>query len=94
MLLRQGKRSETPSTPKTDEARERARKFLDETNAFAELGLQELSADARMLARLLLELGDELDAERSARIAQQHECTRLRKFIGGPAHKALRKGKR
>jgi hypothetical protein len=58
-----------------EEARERAARFLDRTHCFHALGLDELGADARMLARLLLELADDLEAERSARqaIQQRHE---------------------
>ena len=89
MLLRQGKRSETPSAPKTNEARERATNLLRETNSFASLGLQDLSADARMLARFVLELCDELDAERSVRIAGKAENERLLAIVGAAAYKAM-----
>ena len=48
-----------------------------ETNAFPGLGLtRPLSADARMIARLVLELADELEAERSARVAIQERAGR------------------
>jgi hypothetical protein len=55
----------------TDEARRRARALLLSTDYFAELGLSKASADSRMVARIALELADQVDIERSARTAMQ-----------------------
>jgi hypothetical protein len=72
------------------EARQRATAFLQGTDYFGELGLGKLSADARMVARLSLELADELEAERSARRAQQERCERLQAIVGKRADDALK----
>jgi hypothetical protein len=53
------------------EARARAQALLAATEYFAALGREQLSAESRVMARFVLEIADELDAERSARIAIQ-----------------------
>ena len=73
-----------------DESRERATAFLTGTDYFAEVGLGKLAADARMLARLLLELADLVDAERSARVAIQCRAEELQRIIGKRADEYLR----
>lgn len=72
-----------------EEARERAARFLDRTHYFHALGLDELGADARMLARLLLELADMLEAERSARVALQARCETQQAILGRRADAAI-----
>lgn len=64
-----------------DEIRDRSRAFLTATDYFDELGLEKLGADARMIARLALELADELDAERSARVAIQEARDRCQEVL-------------
>jgi len=54
-----------------DEARRRAMLMFERTHYFADEGGPEILYDARWCARLVLELADELEAERSARSAIQ-----------------------
>ena len=49
-----------------DEARRRAHEVIDRSDYLEDAGLGRLAADARALARLTLDLADELEAERSA----------------------------
>jgi hypothetical protein len=72
------------------EARQRAEAFLAATDYFAALGLERLSVDGRMLARLVLELADQVDAERSARRAMQERCERQQAILGRQTDQALR----
>jgi hypothetical protein len=71
------------------EARARASAFLASTDAFALLGLEQLSADARMLARFVLELAGELEGERGARRRMQGDLECLRGIVGKAAYQAL-----
>ena len=74
------------------EARERASSLLAGTDHFAALGLEKASADARMCARYVLDLADELEAERSARAAVQARAERLQAIIGQAAYEQLIRG--
>jgi hypothetical protein len=67
-------------TPLT-EARTRAEAILAGTNYFEALGLHELGADVRALARITLELADDVEAERSARVAIQANRDECRAII-------------
>jgi hypothetical protein len=55
------------------DARQRAHDFLTATSYFRALGLDRASADARFIARLVIDLTDEIDHERSARTAIQKQ---------------------
>jgi hypothetical protein len=66
----------------TAEAVMRARHLLAATSLLRELGLEELAADSRAVARIALDLADELDAERSARRALQAKADRLEAIVG------------
>ena len=74
---------------KTEELRERAGRLLANTEAFQKLGLGEMSADARMLARLCLELCDELEVERSVRVAIQKREETLLSIVGAATYNAM-----
>jgi hypothetical protein len=54
-----------------DEARTRAHDVLLRSDYLEDAGLGRLAADARALARCTLKVVDELEAERSARVAMQ-----------------------
>ena len=68
-----------------DEARRRANAMLATTHLFDALGITDLGADSRALARLTLELADELEAERSARVALQEARDRCLEIIAKAA---------
>jgi hypothetical protein len=70
-------------------ARERAEELLAETALFGELGLDQLAAKSRMVARDSLEALDMLDAERSARRAIQERHERLLERVCGPYEEAV-----
>jgi hypothetical protein len=72
------------------DARERAHTFLAATSYFQALGLEEASADARFLARLVLDLIDELDIERAARIAIQTQRDEAIQILERHASEATR----
>jgi hypothetical protein len=69
---------------------ERARELLAFTDGIAEAGFPELSRLSRVVARDLLEVLEQLDAERSARRAIQEARDRLMAIIGEAAYGALR----
>ena len=62
-------------------AEQRACDLLAETALFDELGLGQLAARARTVARDVLELVGMLAAERSARVAMQAERDRTRDLL-------------
>jgi hypothetical protein len=63
-------------------ARDRAERLLAETELFDELGLHELAAEARMVARGVLELTAAVEIERSARVAIQERHEHLLARLG------------
>jgi hypothetical protein len=69
-------------------AADRANLLLLETELFAEFGLRDIASTARMVALDVLELADQLEAERSARRALQARCEALQAIVGTAAHQA------
>jgi hypothetical protein len=68
----------------------RARKVLDSTSHFEELGLNMAAADARMCAHDVLDLVAHLEAERSARITLQARLEECQELLGERAFDATR----
>lgn len=68
------------------EARERANYTLSSTDLFEDLGVGVLSSGARSLARLTLELCDQLKAEQSARRSLQERAEKLQSIVGEYAY--------
>jgi hypothetical protein len=60
----------------------RAKKVLDATSYFEELGLNLAAADARMCARDLLDVMAALEAERSARVTLQARLEKCQDLLG------------
>jgi hypothetical protein len=72
-----------------DDARQRAHDFLAATSYFQALGLDRASADARFLARVVLDLAGELDIERGTRIAIQKQRDEALRILERHAGEAL-----
>lgn len=71
--------------------RQRAQALLIRAQGIREGGAPQLAEDSAFIAQRLLETMDELDAERSARIAIQARNDRLENIIGKAAYNACAK---
>jgi hypothetical protein len=68
------------------EAVARASLLLTETELFAEFGMADIAATARMVALDVLDLADQLEAERSARVATQQRLALLEATVARGAY--------
>lgn len=75
-----------------EETVERANRILDSTSLFGDLGLAPLVAESRTVARDVIALVDELEAERSARRALQKRCDTQQEILGKAVYAACVKG--
>jgi len=76
-------RQEYMLTPDEIEAVQRAEQLLERTHYFAELDLNEPIADARMIARYVLDLAEKLASERSARRSIQGQRDETQRLLLG-----------